>query len=141
MKRLAAICCAVTALLSTATPASGYYHFLHFRQTETGLRGIPERFDREALVDDTVYFYVSSQQWPRLQANDSFEGLVSQVRQALATWDAVPTSSLRVGFGGVLDGPLEGATQRSYLKNCRREYWASAVPSGGERRERILSRS
>jgi uncharacterized protein (TIGR03437 family) len=110
VKRLAAICCAVAALLSVATPASGYYHFLHFRQTDSGLRGVPERFDREALVDDTVYFYVSSQQRPRLQANDSFEGLVSQVRQALATWDAVPTSSLRVGFGGVLDGPLEGST-------------------------------
>lgn len=109
MKRLAAICC-TAALLSIAAPANGYYHFLHFRQTENGLRGIPERFDRAALVDDTVYFYVSSQQRPRLQANDSFEGLVSQVRQALATWDAVPTSSLRVGFGGVLDGPLEGAT-------------------------------
>lgn len=110
MKRLAAICCAVTALLSIATPARGYYHFLQFRQTETGLRGIPERFDREALVDDTVYFYVSSPERPRLQANDSFDGLVSQVRQALATWDAVPTSTLRVGFGGVLDGPLEGST-------------------------------
>ncbi len=104
------MCCAAAALLSLSPPASGYYHFLHFRQTENGLRGIPERFDRAALVDDTVYFYVSSQQRPRLQANDSFEGLVSQVRQALATWDAVPTSSLRVGFGGVLDGPLQGST-------------------------------
>ena len=110
MKRLTAVCCAAAALLSVATPASGYYHFLHFWQTESGLRGIPERFDREALVDGTVYFYVSAQQRPRLQANDSFEGLVSQVRQALATWDAVPTSSLRVGFGGVLDGPLEVST-------------------------------
>lgn len=110
MKRLASICCAAAVLLSFATSASGYYHFLHFRQTEDGLRGVPERFDRAALVDDTVYFYVSSQQRPRLQANDSYEGLVSQVRQALATWDAVPTSSLRVGFGGVLDGPLEGST-------------------------------
>lgn len=110
MKRAAAICCAAAALLSVTTPANGYYHFLHFRQTESGLRGVPARFDLNALVDDTVYFYVSAQQLPRLQANDSFEGLVSQVRQALATWDAVPTSSLRVGFGGVLDGPLEGST-------------------------------
>jgi len=110
VKRFAAICCAAAVLLSVAPPASGYYHFLHFRQSESGLRGVPERFDRAALVDDTVYFYVSSQQRPRLQANDSFDGLVSQVRQALATWDAVPTSSLRVGFGGVLDGPLEGST-------------------------------
>ena len=100
---------AAAATLSIATSASGYYHFLHFQQTEDGLRAIPERFDRDALVDDMVYFYVSAEQRPQMQENDSFNGLVSQVRQALATWDAVPTSHLRVGFGGVVDGPLQGS--------------------------------
>jgi hypothetical protein len=100
---------AAAAMLSIVTSAPGYYHFLHLQQTEDGLRAIPERFDRESLVDDTVYFYVSAEQRPQMQENDSFNGLVSQVRQALATWDAVPTSHLRVGFGGVVDGPLQGS--------------------------------
>jgi hypothetical protein len=135
VKRLGAICCALTVLLSAATPASGYYHFLHFRQTESGLVGVPERFDRAALVDGTVYFYVSSHQRPRLQANDSFDGLVSQVRQALATWDAVPTSSLRVGFGGVLDGPLEGSTPcatRPAPTGCSRRLALSSTAKSGQ---------
>ena len=61
---------AAAAMLSIATSASGYYHFLHFQQTEDGLRSIPERFDRDALVDDTVYFYVSAEQRPQMQENE-----------------------------------------------------------------------
>ena len=87
--------------------ASGYYHF--WRSSADG-KPLVERFDPSALLDGTVRFYVSAEQRPRLESNDSFEGVVSQVRQALAAWDAVPTSSLRVGFGGVLDGPLPGST-------------------------------
>ncbi len=90
-----------------ASTASGYYHF--WRLTDDG-RQLPERFDQAALLDGAVRFYLSAEQRPRLESNDSFEGVVSQVRQALAAWDAAPTSSLRVGFGGVLDGPLNGST-------------------------------
>src|SRR5207249_11781960 len=35
--------------------------------------------------------------------NDGFPSLLSQIRQATRTWDSVPTSDLRVAFGGLHD--------------------------------------
>ncbi len=85
---------------------TGYYHFL----TETSSGSIiPHKFDLDQLVDSTVYFYVSSTR-PKLPSNDSYEALISQVRQALAVWDAVPTSALGVRFGGITDGILASTT-------------------------------
>lgn len=92
-----------------AAQASGYYHFLHVSRGITGLQAIPERFDLDALPDETVYFYLSSER-PKLPANDTYEGFVSQVRQALGVWDSVATSRLRVAYGGLTDGALPGET-------------------------------
>ena len=95
---------AFAGLLIAAIPAAGYYHFLHYVDGPAGRAAIPEKFDLNALVDGTVYFHVSSAS-PRLAANDSYEGLVSQIRQALAVWNSVPTSSLRVAYAGTSDAP------------------------------------
>ncbi len=93
-------------LLGGASMLTGYYHFL----TETSSGSIiPHKFDLDQLVDSTVYFYVSSTR-PKLPSNDSYEALISQVRQALAVWDAVPTSALGVRFGGITDGILASTT-------------------------------
>lgn len=97
---------ALLLLPLAALCSSAYYHFVHFRQ---GAR-VVERYDLEELVDSTVDFYVSLEQAPRLASNDSFEGVLSQVRQALAVWDAPPTSALRVRFGGVVESNLPGGS-------------------------------
>ena len=96
-RRLAAL-----ALLAAA-PAFSYYHFVHFVDG----RRLVERFDLGALTDGVVSFYVSSER-PNLIEGDSYEGLLSQVRQALAVWDGAPGSALGVRFGGVTEGPLPG---------------------------------
>lgn len=85
--------------------SSAYYHFVHFQGGER----IVERYDLAELTDSTLDFYVSLQQMPRLASNDSFEGVLSQVRQALAVWDSAPTSALRIRFGGVVEGNLPGS--------------------------------
>ncbi len=107
MRAVRALLVAALAVGVGVQSASAYYHF--WRISDSG-RPLVEKFDVSALLDNTVRFYLSAEQRPQLESNDSFEGVVSQVRQALAAWNAVPTSALRVGFGGVLDGPLPGST-------------------------------
>lgn len=97
---------AVVALgLLAAAGAQAYYHFVHFAD---GRRHV-ERFDVASLPDSRVDFYLSLAERPQIAANDSLTGLISQVRHALAVWDSVPVSSLRVGFGGVIGGELPGS--------------------------------
>ena len=98
------LACLVLAGLA-APRINGYYHFVHYGPYATASEAIIEKFDRQALLDDTVYFYVSNQQ-PSLAPNDSYEALVSQVRQALAVWNSVPSSALRIRYGGISDGGL-----------------------------------
>lgn len=100
------MCVVIALLFGGASMLTGYYHFL--TQTPSG-SSIPQKFDLDQLVDNTVYFYVSSSR-PKLPVNDSYEALISQVRQALSVWDAVPTSSLGVRFGGITDGVLTSTT-------------------------------
>jgi uncharacterized protein (TIGR03437 family) len=93
--------CVVLLWLAAAT-SYAYTHFVHYREGQ-GFRPIVEKFDLAELVDHRVYFYVN-QNGPKLAANDSFEALVSHVRQALSVWDAVPSSTLRVAYGGLTEG-------------------------------------
>ena len=97
---------ACLVLAGVAAPRiKGYYHFVHYGPNATADEATIEKFDLTALLDNTVYFYVSNQR-PALAANDSYEALVSQVRQALAVWNNVPSSALRVGYGGISGGEL-----------------------------------
>ena len=98
------LACLVLAGLA-APRVKGYSHFVHYGLNATAAEAAIEKFARTALLDDTVYFYVSNEQ-PTLAANDSYEALVSQVRQALAVWNNVPSSSLRVAYGGISEGDL-----------------------------------
>lgn len=93
-------------LLCAALAAPAYYHFVHFQD---GVRQV-ERFDLDSLVDSRVFFYASTARQPRLSVNDSVPAVLSQIRQALSVWDSIPTSALRVGFGGVIQGELPGST-------------------------------
>jgi hypothetical protein len=76
-----------------------YYHFVHYPSDTVGKR-IVEKFNLADLTDQSVFFFVSRTA-PRTAANDSYEALISQIRQALNVWDAVPTSALGVKFGGL----------------------------------------
>ncbi|MBI3668138.1 MAG: hypothetical protein HY236_18215, partial [Acidobacteria bacterium] len=99
MRRLALF----TVLMAlVASSAAGYYHFVHYPSRQGPFTPIYEKFDLNALVNKTVYFHVS-QDGPALAPTDSYEALAGQVRQALAAWNSVPTSDLRVAYGGVAD--------------------------------------
>src|SRR5262249_44615191 len=96
---------ALAGLAILATPASAYYHYMHFAS-----RGGPfdnaqrERFNLAALPNKTVTFFVNDQGPAVFAPGDSFGSLLGQVKQALAAWDSVSTSDLRVSFGGLETG-------------------------------------
>ena len=83
-----------------ASSAPGYYHFVHYPSRLGPYTPIYEKFDLNALANKTVYFYVSEDR-PAFAATDSYDALLGQVRQALEVWNSVPTSDLRVAYGGV----------------------------------------
>jgi uncharacterized protein (TIGR03437 family) len=88
------------AALLVGTPAEAYYHYVHFTNTGGTLRATQEKFNLASLTNNTVTFFVNDQGPAVFAANDSFGSILGQVKQALAAWDAVSTSDLRVGFGG-----------------------------------------
>ncbi len=93
MKRLA-------CLLLLAVPASAYYHFVHYLKSGNA----PDKFDLTALPGKTVTFYVSETGPGAFAQNDTFNSVLSQIRQAAQVWNGVPTSDLRVAFGGLENG-------------------------------------
>ena len=85
------------AVLGAALPASAYYHFTYYINGQAA----PQKFDLGALTNKTVTFFVSSSGPAAFSATDSFPSVLSQIRQAAAAWNAVPTSDLRIAFGGL----------------------------------------
>ena len=91
------------ALGALAVPAQAYYHYVHYTS-----RNAPFTPQYEKYNVKSVTFMVSDQGPAIFAPNDSFGSLLGQVKQALAAWDSVATSDLRVLFGG-----LETIGQRS----------------------------
>ena len=115
---------AVAVLLGT--PSEAYYHYIHFAsRTATPFNPIYEKFDLNALTNKTVSFFVSDQSPVNYGPNDSFGSVLSQVKQAVATWNAVSSSDLRVAFGG-----LESYTPNPTVTAPGNSIPNSATPGG-----------
>lgn len=81
--------------------ASAYYHFLRYTTRTGPFVAAPVRFDLNTLPNKTVSVFISEQGPTALASNDSFAGVVSQIRLAAKMWNDVETSDLRVAFGGL----------------------------------------
>jgi uncharacterized protein (TIGR03437 family) len=92
-RRTGILTLAAAALL--AAPAQAYYHYTHFL---TGFTPVYEKYDLAALPDKTVTVRVSNE-GPNDPAR--FASVLAQVRQAVAVWNGVASSDIRVVFGGV----------------------------------------
>jgi len=93
-----------------ASLAPAYYHFIHFTTFTSPFVPAPERFDPNALVDNTVRYYISSSGPVALAPNDSMASLVSEIRLAAKAWNDVPSSALRVKFGGLVEAGTPQST-------------------------------
>jgi uncharacterized protein (TIGR03437 family) len=96
---------ALAAMLGT--PAEAYYHYIHFLTLTGPFTALYEKFDLTALPNKTVAVYVTDVA-PSTSGTDSFNSVLSQVKEAAAQWNAVGASDLRVAFSG-----LEAANQAS----------------------------
>ena len=92
------------AVLLLGVPAEAYYHYVYYLTNPVaGYASVlmPARFDLNRLPNNTVTYYVNDSGPAVLAPGDSFGSVLGEVKQALAAWNAVPTSALRISFGGI----------------------------------------
>jgi hypothetical protein len=104
MRRLALL------LLAAASAAPAYYHFVHYLTRTGPYTPIYERFDLASLPNQTLPFFISEDGPTQFAPGDSFNSVISQIRAAALVWNSVPTSELKLAFGGL---HTPGATMNS----------------------------
>lgn len=90
---------ALAALLGV--PAHAYYHYIYYQSRSAPFTPIRAQFNLAALPNNTVTFFVSDSGPSTYYPNDSFGSVLGEVKQALAVWNSVSASNLRVAFGGL----------------------------------------
>jgi len=83
--------------------ASAYYHFLRYLTRTGPYVQVPQKYDLNALPNRTLNYFISEQGPTSLSTNDTYAGIVSQLRLAAKTWNDVESSDLRLAFGGVAE--------------------------------------
>ncbi len=97
-KRALAVCIALAALAGVA-PA--YYYWAFYAGSQAPFLPVPGRFDVANLPDHTVQFFISDQGPAALVAGDSQTALYSEIQQAAEVWNHVPSSAVKLHFGGM----------------------------------------
>jgi hypothetical protein len=100
MKRLLTSLIAV-ALMAITPTASAYYHFTRYLTISSPYETVIDRFDLSVLPGGAVPYLISEAGPEKLADGDSYPAVVSQIRAAAQVWGGVPTSNLRVAFGGL----------------------------------------
>jgi hypothetical protein len=90
----------LAGLAFAITPVSAYYHYVHYNAAG---QAIFEKFDLTTLPNQTVSYFVTNSGPTIYPQNDSFSSVLSQVNQAISTWNSVGTSSIRLAFGGLFN--------------------------------------
>lgn len=98
------------ALLILALPAPAYYHFVRYASAQAPFIPIYDKFDLRALPGKQLQYFIALNGPLTLAEGDSEAAVLSQIRAAAAVWNSVPTSELRLAFGGFRDsGAATGA--------------------------------
>lgn len=90
---LTRVAAAIAGLLALTGTGSAYYYYY--------FAGAPARFDLNALVNNTIPFYISNQGPAALTSGDSFQAVVSEIRSAANVWNGVGSSAVRLSYGGL----------------------------------------
>src|SRR5579864_1316420 len=99
--RLSGILAGAAIAAALSGPAAAYYHFTYYTRPSAPFSPIPAKFDLNALPNKTLTFYVSDNGPTRLANNDSLPSVLGVFQQAIAAWNSVATSDLRLAFGGL----------------------------------------
>lgn len=92
--RLAALTASAVLLASAST------HFVKYSNALGYQKPIYEKFDLNALVNKTVSFFIVADGLSKVADGDNQNALMSQIIAAGRVWNDVPTSELRLAFGG-----------------------------------------
>src|SRR3984957_12147808 len=87
----------LVALATMGTPAIAYYHFIHYLNGAS----VPEKFDLTTLPNKTVTIFVTENGPQIYSQTDTFNSVLSQIRQATLVWNGIAASDLRVSVGGL----------------------------------------
>jgi len=105
--RLVALAAASFLLANTG---SAYYYYTYYNSTTSPYVPIVARFDLNTLNNNTVPFFVSSAGPTTLYPGDSMAAIISQIGAAAQVWNNVPTSTIRLAYGGFFNpGTTESA--------------------------------
>jgi uncharacterized protein (TIGR03437 family) len=97
---------AAAALLAISAPVEAYYHYTFYYSRSAPFTPIRARFNLAALTNNTLNVFVGDSGPINYAANDTFGSVLGEVKQAVAAWNTVPASALRLNFAG-----LESANQ------------------------------
>ena len=97
---------AAAAALAMVAPVEAYYHYTFYFSRSAPFTPIRARFNLAALTSNTLNVFVSDAGPVNYAANDTFGSVLGEVKQAVAAWNTVPASALRLNFAG-----LESASQ------------------------------
>src|SRR6266568_4999669 len=86
-------------LLGATSICSAYYHFIRYNTRTGPFTPIYEKFDLAALPNKTVTYFVSTQAQVQLAANDSYAGVLSQIRAAAKVWIYALSFDVRLHCG------------------------------------------
>ena len=96
----------VAAALAMVAPLEAYYHYTYYFSHSAPFTPVRARFDLAALTNNTLNVFVSDAGPGNYASNDTFGSVLGEVKQAVAAWNTVPNSALRLNFAG-----LESASQ------------------------------
>jgi hypothetical protein len=88
------------SLAVASSVASGYAHWVFFSSRSAPFTPVPAMFNLASLTNNTVSYFISDQGPSPLMPGDSEANIVSQIQAAANVWNQVPTSTIRVAFGG-----------------------------------------
>ncbi|MGO9009155.1 MAG: IPT/TIG domain-containing protein [Bryobacteraceae bacterium] len=97
---------AAAAALAMVAPLEAYYHYTFYSSHSAPFTAVRGRFDLTSLTNNTLNVFVSDAGPSNYAANDTFGSVLGEVQQAVAAWNTVPNSALRLNFAG-----LESASQ------------------------------
>src|SRR5258706_189493 len=94
----------LAGLILLTSIASAHYRWVYFANRTGSMFPVPLRFDLSSefgLPNKTVSYFISDAGPGPLVDGDSFTAIVSQIQAAAKVWNDVPTSALRLQFGGI----------------------------------------
>jgi hypothetical protein len=92
---------AAAAVLAMSGPIEAYYHYTFYSSHSAPFNPVRARFNLTALSNSTLNVFVSDAGPVKYAANDTFGSVLGEVKQAVAAWNTVPNSALRLNFAGL----------------------------------------